>query len=84
VLPSTLEAENFSDYSRKYSTKISQFQPLLRFEMRALLPYTPHMYSQYTAKPWNNTVTFIITQEQELGLLSWYRHQAMGWTPEEL
>jgi hypothetical protein len=42
------------------------------------------MYLLYTAKPQSNTVTFIIAQVEELVLLSWYRHQAMGWTTEEL
>jgi hypothetical protein len=52
--------------------------------MCGVFPYTPHTYLLYTAKPQSNTVTFIIAQAEELGLLRWYRHQAMGWTTEEL
>jgi hypothetical protein len=65
-----VEAENFSDYPRKFHAKINHFHPMLRFEMCAVFPSAPHMYLQYTAKPWSNTVTFIITQKQEQGLLS--------------
>ena len=84
MLPSMVEADNFSDYPHKYRANTSHFHPMLKFEMCAVFPYTPHMYLQYTTKPWSNTVTFIITQKQKQGLLSWYRHQTMGWTTEEL
>ena len=70
MLPSMVEAETFSDYPHKYRAKISKFHPMLRFEMCTVFPSAPHMYLQYTAKPWSNTVAFIITQKQEQWLLS--------------
>lgn len=56
---------------------------MLKFEMCEVFPCAPHTYLKHNAKPWSNTVTFTITQVQELGLLSWCRHQAMGWATEE-
>ena len=46
-----VEADNFSDYPHKYRANISHFHQMLKFEMCAGFPYTPHMYVQYTTKP---------------------------------